>query len=135
MFIDAREIPNGTVVDAGLCVIGAGAAGITIAREMIGTGLRVVVLESGGFDFDERTQSLYEGRNTGFPDDAIYLNRLRFFGGTTNHWAGHCRPLDPIDFERRDWVPYSGWPNLVQSAREVLRAGAADTWSAASSLR
>ena len=32
------------------------------------------------------------------------------FGGSTNHWGGMCSPLDPLDFEKRDWVPYSGWP-------------------------
>ena len=36
--------------------------------------------------------------------------RLRFLGGSTNHWGGWCRPLDEIDFESRDWVPHSGWP-------------------------
>jgi choline dehydrogenase-like flavoprotein len=36
--------------------------------------------------------------------------RLRYFGGSTNHWGNYCRPLDAIDFESRDWVPYSGWP-------------------------
>jgi choline dehydrogenase-like flavoprotein len=35
---------------------------------------------------------------------------LRWFGGSSNHWGGYCRPLDPIDFEERDWVPHSGWP-------------------------
>ena len=110
MFIDAREVPDGETIEADLCVIGAGAAGITIAREMAGTQHRVVVLESGGLDYDERTQSLYEGTNIGMASFDLDINRLRYFGGTTNHWAGHCRPLDPIDFERRSWVPYSGWP-------------------------
>ncbi|MFZ1988261.1 MAG: GMC family oxidoreductase, partial [Alphaproteobacteria bacterium] len=36
--------------------------------------------------------------------------RLRYFGGSTNHWGGHCVPLQPIDFETRDWIPESGWP-------------------------
>jgi choline dehydrogenase-like flavoprotein len=36
--------------------------------------------------------------------------RTRFFGGSTNCWAGFCRPLDPIDFTERAWVPHSGWP-------------------------
>ncbi len=36
--------------------------------------------------------------------------RLRYFGGSTNHWFGWCRPLDPFDFEQRPWVADSGWP-------------------------
>ena len=66
MFIDAREIENGATIETDVCLIGAGAAGITIARALIGSELRVLVLESGGFEFDERTQSLYEGRKPPF---------------------------------------------------------------------
>ena len=38
------------------------------------------------------------------------IARLHYFGGTTGHWAGWCARLDPIDFEKRPWVPHSGWP-------------------------
>jgi choline dehydrogenase-like flavoprotein len=110
MIVDARKLDHGTVIDSDLCVVGAGAAGITIAHALLGSPLRVSVLESGGLEFDERTQSLYAGRNIGFPAYDLDVERLRYFGGTTNHWAGHCRPLDPIDFERRTWLPHSGWP-------------------------
>lgn len=110
MFIDARNLPGNHLVESDICIVGAGAAGISMAREFIGTSKRVVVLESGGFELDARTQSLYEGKNVGLPTFDVHVNRLRYFGGTTNHWAGHCRPLDSIDFERRDWLPHSGWP-------------------------
>ena len=56
--------------------------------------------------------SLYVGETRGvpyFPLDAI-RTRARYFGGTTNEWAGECRPLDPMDFDHRAWVPLSGWP-------------------------
>jgi choline dehydrogenase-like flavoprotein len=133
MFIDAREIPDGESIEADLCVIGAGAAGITIAGEMIGTRLRVVVLESGGLEFDEQTQSLYEGRNIGFPDDAIHRDRLRFFGGTTNHWTGHCRPGP--DRLRASRVGAVQWlAHLPHSAQDLLRASAGGTWAATLSL-
>ncbi|HEY2726980.1 MAG TPA: hypothetical protein VGI61_07390 [Parafilimonas sp.] len=33
-----------------------------------------------------------------------------YFGGTTGHWAGYCSTFDEIDFEKRDWIPKSGWP-------------------------
>lgn len=89
--------------------MGAGAAGITLAREFVGTSVTVCLLESGGFEADEETQALYHGTTIGMPY-ALSGTRLRYFGGSTNHWSGLCRPLDPIDFETRPWVPYSGWP-------------------------
>ncbi len=110
MFLDARQLDSGHTIEADICIIGAGAAGITIAREYIGRSTRVALIESGGLDYDEKTQSLYEGENVGLPSFDLNVNRLRYFGGTTNHWAGHCRPLDAIDFEQRSWTPHSGWP-------------------------
>jgi choline dehydrogenase-like flavoprotein len=110
LFADARNVPKGTELETDLCIIGAGAAGITLARDFIGKQPRVTVLESGGLTFDERTQSLYKGRISGLPYFALDAARLRLFGGTTNHWGGDCRPFDVVDFEPRDWIPYSGWP-------------------------
>ena len=93
-----------------ICIVGAGAAGITLARQYVNTQTRVCLLESGGLDFEEATQNLYEGPNLGMPYYDIVDARLRFFGGTTNIWGGRCIPLDAIDFEKRDWIPHSGWP-------------------------
>lgn len=118
MLIDARSIDDGAEVESDVCVVGAGAAGITIARELDRGGLRVCVLESGGLKREEATQKLYEGESVGGryrvggldPSRALDFTRLRWFGGTTNHWGGWCRPLDAIDFEQRPGVPDSGWP-------------------------
>jgi choline dehydrogenase-like flavoprotein len=110
MFIDGRKIDDKTEIEADVCIVGAGAAGITIAREFIGTSFKVCLLESGGMEFDEATQSLYDGKNTGYPYYDLDILRLRYFGGTTNIWSGVSRPLDDIDFRVRSWVPYSGWP-------------------------
>lgn len=110
MFLDARQLDSGHIIEADICIIGAGAAGITIAREYIGRSTKVALIESGGLAYDEKTQSLYEGENVGLPSFDLNVNRLRYFGGTTNHWAGHCRPLDAIDFEKRSWAQHSGWP-------------------------
>jgi choline dehydrogenase-like flavoprotein len=70
----------------------------------------VLLVESGGLDFDPDIQALYKGQLTGATQLPMDESRLRFLGGSTNHWDGHCRPLDPIDFETRSWVPHSGWP-------------------------
>lgn len=108
--IDARTVPENKTIETDVCIVGAGAAGITLARELIGLPFRVCLLESGGFDADVQTQALYQGDNAGIPYFPLQAARLRYFGGTTNHWDGWCRPLDAIDFEARDWVPHSGWP-------------------------
>ena len=110
VLIDARTVPANKVIETDVCIVGAGAAGISLAREFIDRAFRVCLLESGGLEFDENTQSLYRGENIGLPYAPLEVARLRYFGGTTNHWEGWCRPLDPIDFEARKWLPYSGWP-------------------------
>lgn len=110
MFVDARTLPDGFVAEADVCIVGAGAAGITIARELAARPLRVALLESGWLEPDAATQSLYAGEVVERPYFALDASRSRYFGGTTNAWSGECRPLDAIDFEARDWVPHSGWP-------------------------
>lgn len=110
MFVDARELPDATRIEADVCIIGAGAAGITIARELARSRLRVCMLESGGFTPDPATQALYEGENVGLPYYELDELRLRYFGGTTNHWSGISRPLEELDFQARHWIPDSGWP-------------------------
>ena len=110
MIVDAHEIPAETVLEADLCIVGCGAAGITIARELAESALRIVVLESGGLDFESETNDLNVGDIVGLPYFPLETARLRYLGGSTNHWGGVCRPLEPIDFEARDWIPGSGWP-------------------------
>ena len=133
-FLDARQIGSGTNIRADLCVVGAGAAGITIAREFANTDIRVCLLEAGGLFVDPLVNRLseidYVGRRT---DKDVNGDRLRYFGGATNHWGGHCVPLEPDDFEKQDWIAYSGWPYGYNELRpyyvrahDVLRIGEFD---------
>ncbi len=108
-FIDTRQLESGAVIDADLCIIGGGAAGITIAREFIGTDKKVVVLETGGLNHEQDIQALANIENVGRHYDYDKC-RLRYFGGTTNHWGGHCVRMEAIDFTERSWIPDSGWP-------------------------
>ena len=122
-FIDARTVPSGTILEPDLAIIGGGPVGISLALALADTPIRVVLLESGGMNFDSKTQNLYEGTRVGAPYLTLVGSRLRFLGGSTNHWGGWCRPLDAIDFEKRNWVPYSGWPfGLKEIARYFPRA-------------
>lgn len=110
MLLDGRTLPGGTELSCDICIVGAGPAGIAIARQLGATGLTICLLESGGFHGEARTQQLYRGRNVGRTYWRLDLPRVRYFGGSSNKWGGWCRPLDAIDFERRSWVADSGWP-------------------------
>ena len=110
MLTDARQIPAGTTLPADVCIIGAGAAGITLAAELAGGTQKVVLLGERRLRFEEATQALYQGEVVGHPLNPPDVSRLRYFGGTTNHWGGMCAPIAAEDFRVRPWVQYSGWP-------------------------
>jgi choline dehydrogenase-like flavoprotein len=110
MLIDARSLPTGTTLDTEVCIIGAGAAGISLAREFAGAKFRVMLLEGGGLKFEHRSQFLHRGVSSGRPYRPLEGTHRRQFGGTTAVWFGRCRPLDAVDFEARSWLPNSGWP-------------------------
>jgi len=119
MFIDARTIDKDFIIQTDVCIAGAGVAGITLAHEFTNAGFETCIVESGGFKPDKATQSLYYGENVGLPYYPLDTARGRFFAGTAHYWGVklpvqgmgvRLRPLDPIDFEKRAWVPHSGWP-------------------------
>ncbi|MEO8578485.1 MAG: GMC family oxidoreductase [Gemmatimonadales bacterium] len=115
MIIDTTSATLDPVVNCDVCIVGAGAAGITIARELIGGHLTVALFESGGLMPDRRTQALNRGSYNNPYDHALEDSQSRSFGGTTNLWSGWCRPLDESDFTRRDWIPHSGWPLSIET--------------------
>ena len=65
MHIDAKNIPNNSTIEGDICIIGAGAAGISIALDWINAPYKVILLESGGFEYDDKVQDLYKGETTG----------------------------------------------------------------------
>jgi choline dehydrogenase-like flavoprotein len=103
-------------------MVGAGAAGITLALEFAQTGKEVILLEAGGMNRSGKSQNLYHGHladpNRHLPLDC---DRYRQLGGTTAIWGGRCIPFDPIDFEARTYVPYSGWPIVHQHLDDYYR--------------
>ncbi len=134
MIIDFREMDDGTRLQADICIVGAGAAGIALAVELAKTGADILVLESGGREFEPAVQNLYAGPNVGLHYFDNDLSRLRYFGGTTNHWGGRCIAMDALDFRERAWVPHSGWPitraelePYYQRAAVFLNMGRAET--------
>lgn len=111
MISDAEAIEQGACLRPDVCIVGAGAAGISLALSLSGQGLQVLLLESGRMREDATTQALYGGEVV---DERLHSPpdkyRHRRFGGSTAIWGGRCVPFDAIDFEKRDWIADSGWP-------------------------
>jgi len=125
-----------------VCICGAGVAGITLARKLSGR-LRVLLLEAGGVKYTRESQDVYKGTSIGRSYFDLSTTRLRYFGGTSNHWTGVCRPLDEHDFrswpiDRRDLTPYLDEARSIldiDSDAVGLSAGPLDAISNAENLR
>ena len=111
MIREADSIPNGSRLEADVCVVGGGPAGIALALSLSDQGHAVLLLESGRLEPHAPTQDLYEGE---VADEQLHSPpgkyRQRRLGGSSAIWGGRCMPFDPIDFETRAHIPHSGWP-------------------------
>ena len=112
MLIDALNDPpqEGQIFKTDVCIIGGGVAGLTLTRELAKSGLSVITLEGGGLKESKRSQAIYRGDRSGRKYFRLHRARRRYLGGSSNCWAGLCARLRPSDFEKRSWVPHSGWP-------------------------
>lgn len=125
-FVDAREQDFKEPLQADVCIVGAGAAGITLARYLADSGLDVLMLESGGLKLEGPTQALYQAERRDIKYYDMTACRLRYFGGTSNHWAGYCRPNDPIDFMGRPELGIAPWPIGEAELTPYVKRAAAD---------
>jgi choline dehydrogenase-like flavoprotein len=116
----ADTLAHAELVEAEVCVVGAGPVGLQIARRLARSGIEVVVIESGEDGASTRAQDLNHGQSAGRFGGKLRENRIRRLGGTMHVWGGNCRPLDPSDFMARPWVPLSGWPISHQSLQPYL---------------
>ncbi|WFU06421.1 GMC family oxidoreductase (plasmid) [Rhizobium sp. CB3171] len=128
---DLRSAPDNTLLHADIAIVGGGPAGITIAQEFANTPVRILVIDSGGLDYEPELQTLNAVENIGEPvaragiepvgrgysGGLEWLNEIpafelrnRLLGGSTHTWVGKCAAFDEIDFARRPWLSLSGWP-------------------------
>ena len=108
MIINGQNIPQEATLTTDICIIGAGAAGLTIAQKFNHSSVSVLLLESGGLKNDPIVQSLADG-TTDQEKYPFTLSRFRAMGGSTTRWSGVCIPLDEGDFAHKSWLLYSGW--------------------------
>lgn len=134
-------------LEADLVIVGGGACGLAIARELAGAPISVIVLESGLMEETAEHAEL----NRVLADDVPQAARAEFhsalpsrweagvqpfgvrcrgLGGSTQAWAGKSAPFDAMDYAERAWVPGSGWPvgpedlaPFLERAAELLNLG------------
>ena len=121
MLLDGRTLGDDTLIEADVCIVGAGPAGITLARELAGNRIRVCLIESGGEREEDATKRLNDGRSVGYWYYPLAETRARGLGGTSLHWDDavdhdgrpyrwYTRPLDAVDFEPKEGIAHTGWP-------------------------
>src|ERR1700682_786309 len=110
MILDLAKMPDGALLHADVCVIGAGATGIALALEFVGSRTTVLLLEAGGLRQETESQQLFASQVAGLPHAGVHGGRIRAFGGTTTVWGGQSARFAELDFLPRPWVPDSGWP-------------------------
>lgn len=124
-FIDANSISPTQNFNFDICIIGSGAAGITIANEFDNTDYQVCILEAGGLQRDKKQeQDLYDMDIVGHPIDLEWSPRVRCYGGSTNAWFGRIAAHCDTDFATRPWVPNSGWPISKQEVSQYYSRAA-----------
>lgn len=109
-YLDLNSEPTITDQNFDIIVVGAGAAGILLAVKLSQAGKKVLLIESGHFNEDEKRQELNNVTQTGKTLSNAVWGRKRAVGGTTIAWGGQSLPFSDIDFEYKDWVKHSGWP-------------------------
>ncbi len=117
MLIDASTLTPGHVVRTDVCIVGAGPGGLSVAQQLAGSTLGVVVLDAGAEDAARTPADVHtqiEGTSTGDAYPAVDVVRSQGVGGTTVQWGRwlgvRLKRLEVQDFERREWLPRSGWP-------------------------
>src|SRR5918912_2795075 len=85
VFLDARTVADGEVVEADVCVAGGGVAGLVTALELESAGIRIALVEHG--------ESLEDGEVEGsYPP--LASTRAGGLGGTAAVWAAELAPGD-----------------------------------------
>jgi choline dehydrogenase-like flavoprotein len=128
-----KDITADLTLTAEVCVIGSGAGGAVVAKELAEAGRDVVVLEQGGHytkeDFtqreDEMMPLLYEEMGQRMTTDkSILILQGRNVGGSTVHNLCYCfRTPEPIleKWKREDGIRNMTYADMVPSFERVER--------------
>jgi len=109
MQIDLEQSSPGELHST-VCVIGGGIAGITLATRLAAKGIHVHLLEAGGLQPEDRSQSLFKALMAAENHTTTNTGRFRIFGGSSTQWGGQVLPFTPDVFSPDARMRNLGWP-------------------------
>lgn len=129
MIIDPATVDRNVSLDADVCIVGSGAGGAMVARELAAAGRSVVVVEAGAYvrphDFTQREEQMLErlyaerGTTTAL-DSTVVVAMGRVVGGSTV--PGLCVCTRPPRAVLQHWARAFGLGSLRPAEMEpVLR--------------
>jgi GMC oxidoreductase len=101
-------------------IFGAGPAGFSTALSLP-KKINVLLVEAGDINFSEASQAFYDGEVVGDKYFDLKVCRLRQLGGSSNHWAGKSRMLDPFDFSIKKYAENAHWPISNKDLEKYLQ--------------
>ena len=107
--LNKSQIKNNSIITSDICIIGSGMSGQIVSSTLKDQSL--IIVESGGLDFDKNIQSLNIFEQVGLKFRENFLNRSRQLGGSANLWANQLMCLAKDDLINREWVSKNfSWP-------------------------
>lgn len=103
-----------------VCIVGAGMAGLFLARQLTEFGLRMVVVESGTDLPDHSPADLNEIWDEHGRYKWPVTGRVRGLGGSSSVWGGKMIPLAPGDLANRPHIAAPEWPLGYEALVEGL---------------
>ena len=89
--LNNEKVTAQTFKNFDVAVVGAGAAGITLTKELSSLGKSVALIEAGDYDYTDESQEVYIAKTKGDHYFDLDVARLRYFGGTKLGVGGMMR--------------------------------------------
>lgn len=109
-----------TVRQCEVCVIGAGAAGIYLAVELVSRGLDVLLIEAGDITCTDGAAIGFDARFDAELYPAAVTGRLFGLGGSTSRWGGLLIPHSRHDVRGNGTLEFDVWSHIVQTINDKI---------------
>jgi len=110
MQVDLDSVIDRPSFKSSVCIVGAGVAGLILARALAKVGIEVHLLEGGGPLPESRSQDLYAVQMAGMHHEGATKGRFRVFGGSSTRWGGQLLTFTPDIFDPSAGMPSQAWP-------------------------